>query len=205
MAKLARVQLQPVPSEQQSRPKRHLTALPTIRGLAGDAKSLKSTMTLVVVAITAVIGIFATQLWLSVSISEGAYITNDLILEERELARTERVMEQEVFLLSSPQNLAEKAVKQGMVQNAQPAFLTLAAGTIEGQLDQSHATPRANTIENAALNAYVSPPEPIKPVSASTTNKETAAAKPKETATPAPVKPSGPVAWSGNLPAPTTH
>lgn len=183
---------------------RHLSPVPKLQPKRGA-------LALVLTAITTLIAIFATQLWLSVAISEGAYITNDLLFEERELARAERVKTQEVQLFASPQNLATEAAEQGMVQNAQPAFLTLASGTIEGELHQSSTTARDNTIENSALEQFLTP-EAVRQAEEAKAREEAQKAENKEKQeNPSSVSaaektvPRGPVAWSGKLPAPTTH
>lgn len=190
-------------------PRRHLG--PVQDAPANQAKP--ATLMLVIVAIIAVLGIFATQLWLSVATSAGAYQANDLILEERELVRAERVMQQEVELYSSPQNLSQQAAGQGMVQNAQPAFLALAGAAIEGELTQRSSEARANTIANAALTEFTSPEADKRKAERAAAAEKKAEAEKKaaadaaaaETASAKPAKPAEPVAWSGSLPAPATH
>lgn len=212
MALAHNVTTQPAVQPVKESPRRHLRAV-----TSPATSTANGTLGLAVLAIVALLGIFATQLWLSVATSQGAYTANDLILEERELARIERVMQQEVFVASSPQNLSEKASQQGMVQNARPAFLTLDGSTIQGELSQQSSATRTNIVPNAALSEYNTPvAEKLQQERAASLEKQreaaqTAAAEKAEaekTATtdaPTPVKPSGPVTWSDALPAPATH
>lgn len=216
MANALKKLVQQQPLKRVSEPQRHLGPVAPVRE-AQAQQAKPATLMLVVMAIVAVLGIFATQLWLSVATSAGAYEANDLILEERELIRTERVMEQEVLLYGSPQNLSQQAVGQGMVQNAQPAFLALAGASIEGELTQRSSEARANTIANAALADFTTPEADARKAeraAAESAKAEAAAAaaaeKESEDAAAAsaavkPQKPAEPVAWSGALPAPATH
>jgi hypothetical protein len=87
------------------------------------------------VAVGVVLAILATQLGLSIAVSQGAYETRALEIEQRDLARVERVLSQNVDRLASPQNLAENAAALGMVQNARPATLRLSDGAILGSLE----------------------------------------------------------------------
>lgn len=206
MAKPQRLSVAPAPKIHERTQKRHLAPVTQSAPLT----SKQGTLALVIIAIATVLGIFATQLWLSVAISEGAYATNDLILEERELMRTERVMEQEVFLYSSPQNLSQQASGQGMVQNAQPAFLALSGASIQGELAQRSSEARANTVPNAALTDFTTPVAEKRKAEreatrAAAAEKKAEAEKMEEAVASQPMKPSGPVAWSGTLPAPATH
>lgn len=198
--------------EQPQRP--HLTAVRPVPG----ATPKRGVLTLVIIAIVAVLTIFVTQLWLSVAISQGAYTANDLILEERDLVRIERVMEQEVFLLSSPQHLSQEAVEQGMVQNAQPAFLALEGSVIQGELSQRSSEARPNTVNNAALTEFTTPEavalqaerearEAARAEAEAEAAAHTAALEAEAAAQVASTtqRPSGPIAWEGTLPAPNTH
>ena len=207
MALAQQTSLRPAVQPAKETPKRHLR--PVTPSTAAQPKT--GTLGLVIVAIAVLLGIFATQLWLSVATSQGAYTANDLILEERELARIERVMQQEVYVASSPQNLSQKASSQGMVQNAQPAFLALEGSVIQGELAQSSTATRSNIVPNAALTAMNTPAadkiqaERRAAAEARAAAEKAEAEKTSAAVVAAPEKPQGPVTWSGQLPAPATH
>ncbi|MBU3994291.1 MAG: hypothetical protein KKF42_00710, partial [Actinobacteria bacterium] len=87
-------------------------------------------------AVGIVLGIFATQLGLSIAVSQGAYEARALELEQRDLQRVERVLSQNVNKLASPQNLADNAAALGMVQNSNPATIRLSDNVVLGDLTQ---------------------------------------------------------------------
>lgn len=154
-----------------------------------------SPLTGAMIAVGLVLGIFALQLGLSIAVSEGAYASRALELEQRDLVRVERVLEQNVDKLSSPQNLAENAMKLGMVQNAQPAVLRLSDHVIMGELASRTTAVSANLIPNSTLAAL-----PIVNAEGLRVDRNAgqAGAAPAAAA-------DTPVPWQGKLPAPDTH
>jgi cell division protein FtsL len=55
------------------------------------------------------------QLWLSMALAEDVYRLSDLKRDYREISRELQIIEEEVLILSSPENLYNKATKLGMV------------------------------------------------------------------------------------------
>ena len=155
-------------------------------------RARKSPVVGAVVAVCVILGIFAAQLALSILVSQGAYETRALEIEERDLGRVERVLSHNLDKLSSPQNLVENAGALGMVQNVAPATMRLSDGAIQGDLESKTREASDNLVPNAQL-------ENLPVVDAkgllTTRNAETA---PKVDAAAA-------VAWQGKLPAPETH
>ncbi len=155
----------------------------------------KSPLLVAVVAVGIVLGIFATQLGLSIAVSEGAYEARALELEHRDLARVERVLSQNVDRLASPQNLAENAAALGMVQNSNPATLRLSDSVVMGDLAPRTTEVQANLVPNATLqNLPVVDAEGL--LVSRDFGQAAAALESTETA---------PVVWEGSLPAPDTH
>ncbi len=88
-----------------------------------------------VYALVTVAGLFAiliAQLLLSIVVSEGAYQISSLQQEQRELARDQQVISEELQVLESPQHLAANAETLGMVSNSSTAYLRLADGVVLG-------------------------------------------------------------------------
>lgn len=176
---------------EQTDTRRHLAPVPR-----PHRKPQRSPLFLALVCVGMFLVILAVQLWLSISISRGAYESNALIVENRELGRNERALQQEVDMLASPQHLAERAIELGMVQNAHPAYLKLESGTVVGSLAASTTDARDNLIPNAALTSLTEEPAKTPPVMEEKETQHGEATTAVNTE---------PLPWNGNLPAPDTH
>ena len=146
-------------------------------------------------AVGIVIGIFATQLGLSIAVSQGAYEARALELEQRDLQRVERVLSQNVDKLASPQNLADNAAALGMVQNSNPATIRLSDNVVLGDLAQRTSQVQANLVPNATLENL--PVVDADGLLVSRDLGQAAAAVEAVSGTP--------VVWEGNLPSPDTR
>ncbi|MBK0419215.1 hypothetical protein JD276_09230 [Leucobacter sp. CSA1] len=146
------------------------------------------------VSVGLVLVILATQLGLSIAISEGAYETRALELEQRDLLRVERVLQQNVDKLASPQNLAENAAQLGMVQNSHPAALRLSDGAVLGDLTSPTEAVKGNLVPNATLESM-----PVVDAEGLLVTRDSARTASAETQNQPPVR------WEGKLPAPKTH
>ncbi|MBP1325548.1 hypothetical protein JOF28_000780 [Leucobacter exalbidus] len=171
------------PDEQR---RSHLRLAPLARRKLGRSPVVAS-----LVGVGIVLAIFATQLGLSIAISQGAYEARALEVEQRDLSRVERVLSQNVGKMSSPQNLAENAAALGMVQNVRPATLRLSDGAVLGSLESITSDPRGNIVPNSTLESMpvVDAEGLLVPRSAGV---QAVASDP-------------PVRWKGTLPAPDTH
>lgn len=145
-----------------------------------------------IIAVCVILGIFAAQLTLSILVSQGAYEKRALEVEQRDLARVERVLSQNLDKLASPQNLAENATALGMVQNVHPATMRLSDGVIQGTLDSTTRAAAPNLIANSQLEDL-----PIVDAQGLMQSRETSA--------PEDIDVTAAVRWQGKLPAPTTH
>lgn len=173
------------------RSERHLRLAPPAPRRA--ARAGRSPLLGALVAVGVVLAILATQLGLSIAVSQGAYETRALEIEQRDLARVERVLAQNVDRLASPQNLAENAATLGMVQNARPAALRLSDGAILGSLESPTSEVRGNMIPNSTLESM--PVVDAEGLLVSRNQPSGASETPAE----------APVRWKGKLPAPDTH
>jgi hypothetical protein len=72
-------------------------------------------------------------LLLNTSMERGAYQVSALREQSAALSLREQSLQMQVGALESPQLLAEKAVRLGMVQDTSPAFLSLGHGTVIGR------------------------------------------------------------------------
>ncbi len=107
--------------------RRHIEIAPT--------RSQRRARPRAVYALVTVAGLFAilvAQLLLSIVVSEGAYQISGLQQEQRELARDQQVLSEELQVLESPQHLAANAEALGMVNNSSTAYLRLADGAVLG-------------------------------------------------------------------------
>lgn len=200
----------PLPKITPDGDKRHLKPVETAHG----RKPRKSPLFLSIVGVIGVLAILTAQLWLNLSVSGGAYEISELAYEQRELSRSERALQLEVDMLSSPQNLAVEAVSLGMVQNLRPAYLELETNKIIGSITQTTVAAKANLIGNSALAELKAPTPKPKPKPEAA---KPEVAKPEAASAPAPVAPvveleriaendTGiPVTWDGQLKAPVTH
>ncbi|KIP52408.1 hypothetical protein [Leucobacter komagatae] len=159
---------------------------------APAAAPRKSPVVGAIVAVCVILGIFAAQLALSILVSQGAYESRALSIEERDLGRVERVLSQNLDKLASPQNLVENAGALGMVQNVSPATMRLSDGAIKGSLDSATRDAGENLVPNAQLDTL--PTIDAKGLLGA----QTAAKAPVTDAAAA-------VAWKGKLPAPETR
>lgn len=149
-------------------------------------------------ALTAVAVILATlfaQLGLSIAVSEGAYEARALQTELRDLSRVERVLSQNADKLASPQNLADNAIKLGMVQNTTPATLRLSDNAVLGTIGGPTSAVAGNSVPNATLEGL-----PVVDADGLLTNRN-----PEQAEAAAAASASAPIPWEGALPAPQTH
>lgn len=155
-------------------------------------KPKKSPVVGAIVAVCVILGIFAAQLALSILVSQGAYETRALEIEERDLGRVERVLSQNLDKLASPQNLVENAAALGMVQNVAPATMRLSDGAIQGELDSATREASPNLVPNAQLENL-----PVVDAKGLLTSRNAPVAQVADAASA--------IAWQGKLPAPETH
>ena len=83
-----------------------------------------------VVTLGALFVIFAAQLLLSIAVSDGAYQIAALQQTQKELARTEAALAEDLATLESPQHLVADAASLGMVIATDAAYLRLADGAV---------------------------------------------------------------------------
>lgn len=149
-------------------------------------------------ALTAVAVILATlfsQLGLSIAVSEGAYEARALQVELRDLTRVERVLAQNADKLASPQNLADNALKLGMVQNTTPATLRLSDGAVLGTVGGPVSAVAGNLVPNSSLEGL-----PVVDADGLLTDRN-----PEQAERAAAAAATAPIPWEGALPAPQTH
>lgn len=156
------------------------------------AKPRRSPVLGAIIAVGVILTIFAAKLALSILVSQGAYESRALEIEQRDLARVERVLSQNLDKLASPQNLAANAVELGMVQNVHPATLRLSDGKIQGSLESATRAASENLVPNSMLKSL-----PVLDAQGMMTSREQSAAPASNPATA--------VRWKGKLPAPQTH
>lgn len=99
------------------------------------SRSQKKARPKAVYALVTVAGLFAillAQLLLSIVVSDGAYQISGLQQQQKELARDQQSLTEQLQVLQSPQHLVANAEQLGMVASAGTAYLRLADGVVIG-------------------------------------------------------------------------
>ncbi|MBB5632051.1 hypothetical protein BKA04_000274 [Cryobacterium mesophilum] len=119
-----------------ARPERREDAGPRRRLDVVSTREQKRSRPKAVYALVTVGGLFAilvAQLLLSIVVSDGAYQISSLQQQQRELARDEQSLTEQLHVLESPQHLAANAQALGMVTNSSMAYLRLSDGKVLGK------------------------------------------------------------------------
>lgn len=117
-----------------------------------------------IIAVTSVFTLLLAQLMLSIVLSDGAYQISALQNEQKQLARTEQALDEQLDLLASPQSLALRAESLGMVLGTNaPVFLRLSDGVVTGSPTPAAGTAGAigadgSLVANALLTDPVTDP-----------------------------------------------
>jgi hypothetical protein len=187
----------------ERRPAPHLEAVPRAQRRA------RPKLFYAAVAVLTVMVVVVAQLLLSIGVSQGAYRIESLQAQKVQLARGYQQASERVQTLSSPQNLAANAAALGMVNNGTPVYLRLSDGAVIGS--PAPATAASGSTGQLVGNAMT---KDIPLVTAPKTDKKAAAtggatsSGDAGSATPSgnqQQSDSGPVTWTGALPAPSTH
>jgi len=154
------------------------------------------------VTVGALFALFMAQLLLSIVLADGAYQISGLRVEQRDLARQEQALGEELDLLKSPQNLAKTAESLGMVISSDtPMFLRLSDGKVLGSAgaagEGSKLVDGRNFVPNALLKGLATAGAGT---AAATTEQE------PDSGAPSIEKPASNVASTpGTLPSPVTR
>lgn len=107
-------------------PRPRLTVVPK---LAAPARRLPFVVLVIAVLAAGLVGL----LLLNTSMERGAYRVTALRAESVALSAQQQQLQLQVAALGDPQEVAQRALRLGMVQNPSPAFLSLADGAISGR------------------------------------------------------------------------
>jgi hypothetical protein len=181
---------------------------PRLRALPRPSAATRPRVLYALVAVATVMGIVATQLLLSIGVSGDAYRLESLQTTNQRLNRDYQQVSETVQALSSPQNLAANAQALGMVDNSTPVYLSLATGQVIGTPTPASAS--AGTDGQAMVANALTQGIPLvtAPKTKTTTPKKATSGTASDSATSAGQQTavaSGPVPWTGALPAPSTH
>jgi len=146
------------------------------------------------VAIGGIAVIALAQLLLSISLSDGAYQISTLQSQQKELARTNQALDEQLSVFTSPQNLVQSAQALGMVANGNTVYLRLSDGAVLG-------SPTAAS----AGTAPITPDQALVPNSLLQPSQVVAGPIPDPTSAPPAANADPTVPWQGALPSPTTH
>ncbi|HAM27263.1 MAG TPA: hypothetical protein DCP11_11370 [Microbacteriaceae bacterium] len=161
----------------------------------------------VVYALVAVAGLFViliSQLLLSIVLSDGSYQISALQASQKELARDQQSLTENLRVLESPQNLAGRAEQLGMVLNTSGyGWLRLSDGSVLAAPTAADAASTIGTNGSALIPNTLLTPEMLASQAAATTPAGGTAAS---AGAPAGTAATGSVASPpGALPAPNTH
>jgi len=85
-----------------------------------------------VVALGGIAAILLGQLVVSIAAADGAYRISALKTQQRDLAREQRALSEQLQALDSPQNLARNAAALGMVPSDSLPYIDVSTGAITG-------------------------------------------------------------------------
>ena len=108
-------------------PRRHLEVAPTRAQRRARPRVLPAIITVGGIGV-----ILMAQLLLSIVLADGAYTIADLQTLQRDLARQEQALTEDLEVLSSTQNLITNAENLGMIASGNPVFLNLSTGAVSG-------------------------------------------------------------------------
>lgn len=108
-------------------PRRHLEIAPTRAQRRARPRVVHVLVTLGGIGV-----ILFGQLLLSIWIADGAYQVHSLQSQQLQLQRTQHALDEQLGQLGSPQSIAQRAEKLGMVQSGNPAYLDLSTGAVSG-------------------------------------------------------------------------
>ena len=153
-----------------------------------------------IIAVTSVFILLLAQLMLSIVLSDGAYQISALQNEQKQLARTEQALNEDLDLLASPQSLATRAESLGMVLGTNaPVFLRLSDGVVTGSPTPAAGTAGAIGADGSLVaNALLT--DPVADLTADPAD-SAAGGAPSGTTANASVPSNG----SGQLPSPQTR
>jgi hypothetical protein len=112
-------------------------------------------------------------LLLNTSLQQGTFRVTELNQQAKDLRDQQEELERQVQSLEAPQNLADRALRLGMVPNPNPVFLRLSDGRVLGVPEEGKAgTGTAMFGPGTPTGVTVKPPVvPVKPKPPATTTK----------------------------------
>lgn len=146
------------------------------------------------VAIGGIAIVALAQLLLTIGLSDGAYQISSLQSQQKDLARTNQALTEQLTAFSSPQNLVQNAQALGMVANGNTVYLRLSDGAVLG-----------SPVPATAANAPITANQGLVPNSLLQPGQVVAAPIPDAASAPPVVAPDPSVPWQGALPSPQTH
>ena len=163
-----------------------------------------------IIAVTSVFTLLLAQLMLSIVLSDGAYQISSLQNEQKQLARTEQALDEQLDLLASPQNLAASAESLGMVLGTNaPVFLRLSDGVVTGSPSPASGVAGAIGADGSLVaNALLGEPSVNlvgDPADAAAADSAVGGAPSGTTSNASVPSNSGPTNGAGQLPSPQTR
>jgi outer membrane biosynthesis protein TonB len=135
-------------------------------------------------------------LLLNTELQRGTFQVTDLNQQADQLRDQQEQLEREVRTLESPQNLADRALRMGMVPNQNPVFLRLSDGRVLGVPEEAKAGTGKAMFSPDALPKPTTPVVPVVPKPP---------VKPPVTTTKPPVSTTKPPATNTNKPNTNTN
>jgi hypothetical protein len=108
-------------------------------------------------------------LLLNTELQRGTFDITALNSQADQLRNQQEQLEKQVRTLESPQNLADRALRMGMVPNPNPVFLRLSDGRVLGVPAEGKAGAGTAMFGPSTPTAKVTPKPPVKPVTPVTT------------------------------------
>ncbi|MDX2377166.1 hypothetical protein M4I32_10185 [Microbacterium sp. LRZ72] len=108
------------------------TLRPVSRPVAPPARRRRPRVLYAIIALSGALAIAAAQMGLSIAMTQGVYVEQQLEQRIQDLAYQRQSLTDAVAGLSSPQYLAANAAALGMVINEAPSYLRLSDGAVLG-------------------------------------------------------------------------
>lgn len=144
-------------------PRRTTAAAPerTLHAVAAPQRRRRPRLAYAMLALGGALAIGAAQIGLSLAATQDAFVLAELTSQQRGLDLQKQSLQEELVGLSSPQNLASKAAKQGLVVAGSASYLRLSDGQVRGTGEGSGWTSTVDPNGAAAVGNALLKPAPV--------------------------------------------
>jgi len=140
--------------------RKHRHDLPHLR-LVAPLRPERASRGLFAVVITAMLALgLVVMLVINTSVAQTAFTVSELQIQQRELARTEAALTEELSAVAAPPVLEAKARAIGMVPSGRPVFVTIPSGEVKGRAKPARGDTSRTANVATSLTASLLDPVP---------------------------------------------